>query len=396
MAAAPPSDAAAAAKPGTSYSTDPALYLYTSLTAGSSHIVTATSRLETILRANRVPFKAIDIATDEKARMLWGRRAGKDEGGRLRKLPGLVQMGLVLGDLVEIEDWNEYGELKQHVTIYYDDFTQPPISQKPKTPPPAVKKPAIPAATAASAAAAAPPAPPPPPASKSTADSSTGQQPKSAAAAVADTVSKVTMPIRSIAEEAAARAKQVHLQSLRDKVYGKGGSKDDDSAADKDKDKADKKDDGGEEEETSAGAPKTPEKKQVKSISIPPAAADVSTASLSTTRSAEPGLQSPTTGTWRDGASARSRGGAAMHTVQSPTSTSWKPTDVDAPITTYQGARVASVSEEEIQAIEKAQAIEERPEEEEEEEEEEEDSDEEEEEEDKEGEKKKDTTAGKK
>ncbi len=82
---------------GTSYSTDPALYIYTSLTAGSSHIVTATSRLETILRANRVPFKAIDIATDEKARMLWGRRAGKDEGGRVRKLPGLVQMGMVLG-----------------------------------------------------------------------------------------------------------------------------------------------------------------------------------------------------------------------------------------------------------------------------------------------------------
>lgn len=82
---------------GKSYSTDPALYIYTSLTAGSSHIVTATSRLETILRANRVPFKAIDIATDEKARMLWGRRAGKDESGRVRKLPGLVQMGMVLG-----------------------------------------------------------------------------------------------------------------------------------------------------------------------------------------------------------------------------------------------------------------------------------------------------------
>jgi hypothetical protein len=80
-----------------SYSTDPALYIYTSLTAGSSHIVTATSRLETILRANRVPFKAIDIATDEKARMLWGRRAGKDENGRARKFPALVQEGLVLG-----------------------------------------------------------------------------------------------------------------------------------------------------------------------------------------------------------------------------------------------------------------------------------------------------------
>lgn len=79
------------------YSTDPALYIYTSLTAGSSHIVTATSRLETILRANRIPFKAVDIATDEKARMLWGRRAGKDQTGRKRKMPALVQEGLVLG-----------------------------------------------------------------------------------------------------------------------------------------------------------------------------------------------------------------------------------------------------------------------------------------------------------
>lgn len=81
----------------TTYSNDPALYLYTSLTSGSSHIVTATSRMETILKANRIPFKAIDIATDEKARMLWGRRAGKDESGRQRKIPGLVQMGLVIG-----------------------------------------------------------------------------------------------------------------------------------------------------------------------------------------------------------------------------------------------------------------------------------------------------------
>ena len=53
--------------------------------------------METILKANKIPFKAIDIATDEKARMLWGRRAGKDESGRARKIPGLVQMGLVLG-----------------------------------------------------------------------------------------------------------------------------------------------------------------------------------------------------------------------------------------------------------------------------------------------------------
>lgn len=79
------------------YSIDPTLWLYTSLTSGSSHIITATSRMETILKANRIPFKALDLATDEKARMLWGRRAGKDASGRPRKIPGLVQMGMVIG-----------------------------------------------------------------------------------------------------------------------------------------------------------------------------------------------------------------------------------------------------------------------------------------------------------
>ena len=84
-----------------SYATDPTLYLYTSLSSGSSHIVTATSRLETILKANKVPFRALDVATDEKARMLWGRRAGK------RKLPGLVRMGVVVG-----VRWNASGLLQ--------------------------------------------------------------------------------------------------------------------------------------------------------------------------------------------------------------------------------------------------------------------------------------------
>lgn len=73
------------------YENDPRLFLFTSLTAGSSHIITATSRMETILKANKIPFQAIDLATDEKARRLWQRRA------RERKLPGLVKDGFVLG-----------------------------------------------------------------------------------------------------------------------------------------------------------------------------------------------------------------------------------------------------------------------------------------------------------
>lgn len=70
---------------------DSTLYLYTSLTAGSSHIITATSRLETILKANKLPFRALDVATDDAARKLWGRRS------KGKKLPGLVKFGNVVG-----------------------------------------------------------------------------------------------------------------------------------------------------------------------------------------------------------------------------------------------------------------------------------------------------------
>ncbi|KAK3701329.1 hypothetical protein LTR37_015551 [Vermiconidia calcicola] len=99
----------AAAMDLSEYEKDPRLFLFTSLTAGSSHIITATSRLETILKANKIPFQAIDTATDEKARRLWQRRA------QSKKLPGLVKDGFVIGDLDEIEEWNEFGELKENI-----------------------------------------------------------------------------------------------------------------------------------------------------------------------------------------------------------------------------------------------------------------------------------------
>jgi len=73
-----------------SWEEDPALYLFTSLTAGSSHIVTATSRIETILKNARIPFSYIDTATNESARKLYGRR------GKNRKLPLLVKEGFVI------------------------------------------------------------------------------------------------------------------------------------------------------------------------------------------------------------------------------------------------------------------------------------------------------------
>ncbi|KAM5378448.1 hypothetical protein ACJA88_006182 [Fusarium oxysporum] len=274
----------------TNYLNDPALYIYTSLTAGSSHIVTATSRLETILRANRVPFKAIDIAVDTKARLLWGRRAGKDKSGRPRKLPALVQEGWVLGDIVEIEEWNEYGELKEHVTIYFDEFTIPSINDK--LPEPPLKRPidltggllasmtpspvakAV-AAAAASAAAAPKPAPaaPPLPAAKaavSSATPKTSTEPKK---------EEKALPVRSVADEAAQKAKELRLKTLREKVHGKDGAK-------------------AKKEDTSAK-----DTGKSKESETPAAKID--------------GIQSPTSGSWAET-------DAGRNAIQSPTSGTWK------------------------------------------------------------------------
>ncbi|KAG6245890.1 hypothetical protein E4U23_004993 [Claviceps purpurea] len=277
----------------TTYSTDPALYIFTSLTAGSSHIVTATSRLETILRANRVPFKAVDIAVDDKARMLWGRRAGKDDAGRLRKLPGLVQEGLVIGDLVEIEDWNEYGELKQHVKIYYDEHTIPNIHNKPpepkKTQKPAAK-PAVskntPVATSKTAPAA-PPAPSLPKAKAKPSSSSSTPTTIKTGTKTPDAESQTTLPMRSVADEAAQKAKEIRLKSLREKVHGK---------------KADS--DAGAEPASKATTSNT-DTAQIKETTI-------------TEKSTPAGLQSPTSSTWQNK-------DAGSLIPQSPTSGKWRP-----------------------------------------------------------------------
>ncbi|KAG6139070.1 hypothetical protein E4U38_008436 [Claviceps purpurea] len=277
----------------TTYSTDPALYIFTSLTAGSSHIVTATSRLETILRANRVPFKAVDIAVDDKARMLWGRRAGKDDAGRLRKLPGLVQEGLVIGDLVEIEDWNEYGELKQHVKIYYDEHTIPNIHNKPpepkKTQKPAAK-PAVskntPVATSKTAPAA-PPAPSLPKANAKPSSSSSTPTTIKTGTKTPDAESQTTLPMRSVADEAAQKAKEIRLKSLREKVHGK---------------KADS--DAGAEPASKATTSNT-DTAQIKETTI-------------TEKSTPAGLQSPTSSTWQNK-------DAGSLIPQSPTSGKWRP-----------------------------------------------------------------------
>ncbi|KAG6042054.1 hypothetical protein E4U41_006175 [Claviceps citrina] len=294
----------------TSYLTDPALYIFTSLTAGSSHIVTATSRLETILRANRVPFKAVDIATDEKARRLWGRRAGKDDGGRPRKLPGLVQEGMVIGDLVEIEDWNEYGELKQHVKIYYDEYTIPNMHNKPPEPKRLAKpaaKPAVPTNTPVASKAAAPPAPPLPEAKPSSGATAPKPGDKPVPAGKQTTTA---LPIRSVADEAAQKAKELRLKSLREKVQGKQAG------------------DGNGDNKSATGRPKTPD------AAYTPQRGQDKALDGEATKPA--GLQSPTSGAWKS----HSPGGrdSLAETAQSPRSGKWRPRSLVCAATGHDGA----------------------------------------------------------
>ncbi|EAA36041.1 hypothetical protein GE21DRAFT_1476 [Neurospora crassa] len=372
---------------------DPALYIYTSLTAGSSHIVTATSRLETILRANRIPFKAVDMATNDKARMLWGRRAGKDPNGRVRKLPALVQEGFVVGDIVEIEEWNEYGELKQHVTIYQDEFTQPPIGSVPPKPKYGKKK--KPAAESSTAGAGASPA------------------------AAASGMASQALPMRTLAEEAAAKAKKKKVQAAT-KATGSAAEPKRENKEEEQKEHGNKEVEEAKEKEAekpvheaavapstsiapAAAASKTPKaatgeegedaeagRKTATTATPAPTTstpAQSATKEAATTRSTtEPtsttnpipipthsssaqspppsaaevaglGLQSPTSGGWKDDS-------GASRTVQSPTSTTWQPTDVDAPITSLQGALIESATDEEIKEIERAETIKEVPDEE--------------------------------
>jgi hypothetical protein len=227
---------------------------------------------------------------------------------------------------VEIEDWNEYGELKEHVTIYYDDHTIPPISQAPKE----VPKPAPALVMKPAAAPTAPPLP-------------TEEKPKAefkSAAGSSSVSAKTIAPIKSIADEAAAKAKQLHLQSLRDKVHGKGGAK-----RDEEKNKA-----------VEAPASKAPGKDGKGDETLE---AKMSSVSISSDSKLS-GLQSPTSSAWKQSASFD----ALRETLQSPTTTSWKPTDTDQPVKTFMGSKIASATEEEIEAIEKSQTIKEEPEEE--------------------------------
>ncbi len=194
-----------------------------------------------------------------------------------------------------------------------------------------------------------PPAPPLPPRQRPTTVPPDGP---SAAA-------KAALPIRSIAEEAAAKAKELHLQSLRKKVYG---NRQPCRRRRQEIRRRHSRRQGTRDERGRNPPPKEDEPgldSQLSRLTVADSAAQPA---------APPGLQSPTTGKWKDGSSDVATADAASlrETLQSPTSTKWKPSDVEPPRTTLHGSMLVPASPEEIAAIEEKQTIREVPEEEEE------------------------------
>jgi hypothetical protein len=64
-----------------------------------------------MLKAHRIKYEIVDLATDDRAKKVW-RWHGKG-----RKLPGIVRVNddgeTIIGGVEELEEANEYGELKQ-------------------------------------------------------------------------------------------------------------------------------------------------------------------------------------------------------------------------------------------------------------------------------------------
>ena len=188
-----------------SYHLDPTLYLYTSLSSGSSSIITATSRMETILKAKKIPFQALDVATDEKARMLWGRRAGK------RKLPGLVKQGMIVGDIEEVEEWNEYGELMDHLGDGVTKGQEPPTMMSASNTPTKPSLNPIPSALKE---------PPPTPADGSKAEIPQNEQLPSTPSSTAKPSQEKTLTtaMQNIGFEAAQKAKAAKSSNLKSSI----------------------------------------------------------------------------------------------------------------------------------------------------------------------------------
>lgn len=220
---------------------------------------------------------------------------------------------------MEIEDWNEYGELKQHVTIVPEGGTparsagptplgtpsKPPVSQENKKPEPAIAESSKPSE-----------------ASKDTEESKIP---------VGGVATSFTLAMRQAGQEAAQKAKETKKAVQTFDSTGTGEVELEEPV---------KKDQG-----QSAGIPPP--------IKVGPSSSKNETTTL---------LQSPTSTAWRNtGNTITSVLGEPpierVELLQSPKSTTWRPGDHPPPVTMHRGSEVSLASAEEIRQVEETLAI---------------------------------------
>ena len=222
-------------------------------------------------------------------------------------------------DIVEVEEWNEFGELKQHVNIVHDAGT--PAQSAAPTPSGTPSKAPVsrenkkPETTAAELSKA----------------------PEPAKSPTADVPSSITLALRQAGQEAAQKAKDSKKKAPTETFDGVGEAE---------------------------PVKETTEKAQVRPAPIAVTDPHTEKQAGDTTTS----LQSPNSTTWKAAAGIHQQPGTPgtpRHTtdsIQSPNSTAWKPTDIDRPITMHRGSSVSQASAEEIRQIEQDETIEEEDE----------------------------------
>lgn len=251
---------------------------------------------------------------------------------------------------MEIEDWNEYGELKQHVRIVGVSSTPPrpagfgnPI----KAAAAAAATPAAPVAPVAPAAPAAPTAPPLPTGAKQpiprTAEPSPAPKEKEALKAPTTGANSINLTMRQMGEEAAQRAKDMKKKTLKAKPEVFVGSGTGEAIAKDTKESA-----------------ATEMVQTIEPITI---------------------LQDPKTSAWN--VSPASTPPVSQHalnemkSLQSPTSTAWKVVDVSLPIAKSGESEASTTSAEKAKPVEKKEVTEDEDEDDEDEDEDEDDDDDE-------------------
>lgn len=251
---------------------------------------------------------------------------------------------------MEIEDWNEYGELKQHVKIYYDAHTTP--AKGTPTPTPNItpaKKTASKAATATSSESSSKPSESTKSEPETKAEVKKNVEEPEKAAPTGGLPTAFTIAMKQAGEEAAKKAKEGKKKVVQ--VFDGTGEATPKTAA-----KAEKEVPETEAKDVSSSKSATEPTYGLAALMITDHPIHHSVASM----------QSPTSTAWKTPQIPTSKFSAAgpmnIESLQSPNSTAWKPTTFEPPVTHHRGSEVEEASAEEIRAIEKAQAIKEEDE----------------------------------